>query len=60
MFNFFKKDPKKRIEQDYARKLAEAMEAQRNGDIRLYSSLMEEANKTLKRLDQFDAADSHQ
>lgn len=51
MFNFFKSDPTKKLEKQYKEKLEEALLAQRNGDIRTYSMLTEEAEGLLKRLD---------
>lgn len=43
MFNWLNADPQKQRQKLYEQKLQQAMEAQRNGDIRLYSELMEEA-----------------
>ncbi len=48
MFGLFKASPAKqaqKLQQAYEKKLAEAMNAQRNGDIRSYSMLSEEAEK---------------
>lgn len=48
MFSFFKSSPEKqaqKLQQSYEKKLSEAMHAQRNGDIRSYSMLSEEAEK---------------
>ncbi|MCD8513886.1 MAG: DUF6435 family protein [Nitrincola sp.] len=48
MFGLFKSNPAKQVQklqQAYEKKLAEAMHAQRNGDIRGYSALTEEAEK---------------
>ncbi len=44
MFNFLKKDTTKALQKAYERKLTEAQKAQRNGDIRAYSMLSEEAD----------------
>ena len=43
MFSFFKPDPTKKLQKQYAEKLEAAMHAQRNGDIRKYSELTAQA-----------------
>ncbi|GEK49241.1 hypothetical protein HPA02_35240 [Bisbaumannia pacifica] len=43
MFGLFKRDPSKRLFKAYERKLTEAMEASRNGDMRANARLTEEA-----------------
>lgn len=43
MLGMFKRDPKKKLQQDYERKLQAAMEASRNGDMRANATLTEEA-----------------
>lgn len=43
MFNWLKANPSKQRQKVYEQKLQQAMEAQRSGDIRRYSELMEEA-----------------
>lgn len=43
MLGFLKGDPKKKLQKAYNDKLAKALHAQRNGDLRTHSSLMEEA-----------------
>jgi mRNA-degrading endonuclease RelE of RelBE toxin-antitoxin system len=40
----------KKLQKAYESKLGEAMQAQRNGDIRSYSMLSEEADKLYKQL----------
>ncbi|TVQ68420.1 MAG: Lacal_2735 family protein [Oceanospirillales bacterium] len=53
MFGLFKSSAEKqaqKLQQAYEKKLTEAMNAQRNGDIRGYSALSEEADKLLKEL----------
>ena len=45
MFSLFKKDPIKKLNKTYEAKLEQAMHAQRNGDIKSYSMLTEEAEK---------------
>ena len=43
MFGLFRRDPLKGLNQEYEKKLEQAMLAQRKGDIRSYSQLTEEA-----------------
>jgi hypothetical protein len=45
MFSFFKSDPVKKLKKEYELKVTEAMNAQRNGDIKSYSSLISESEK---------------
>lgn len=45
MFNFFKKNPTKKLEKSYLNKLEQAMHAQRKGDIKSYSMLTAEAEE---------------
>lgn len=40
----------KKLQKEYESKLGEAMQAQRNGDIRTYSMLSEEADKLYQQL----------
>lgn len=51
MFGWLKRDPKKKLEQAYARKLEEARDVQRSGDIVRYSELMAEAELLMRLLD---------
>ena len=55
MFSWFKKDPAATLQSAYQKKLTEAMHAQRNGDIRSYSSLTQEASLIKKELDALQA-----
>lgn len=50
MFSFLKKDTTKSLQKAYEKKLTEAQLAQRNGDIRSYSMLSEEADKLYQML----------
>jgi hypothetical protein len=43
VFSIFKKDPAKKLQKEYMAKLEQAMLAQRNGDIKLYSEISTEA-----------------
>ncbi|MBP6520420.1 MULTISPECIES: DUF6435 family protein [unclassified Shewanella] len=45
MFSIFKKNPLKKLTQQYNAKLEQAMHAQRKGDIRSYSLLTAEAEQ---------------
>lgn len=54
MFGIFKSDPRKGLQKDYEKKLAAAMHAQRNGDIRAYSTLTEEAEALYAELQALD------
>jgi hypothetical protein len=57
MFSLFKKDPMKKLNENYEAKLEQAMHAQRNGDIKSYAMLTEEAeviNKEIQRLENSD------
>jgi hypothetical protein len=51
MFQFLKTDPAKKVRDKYIRKLAEAVKAQRNGDLNSYATLSEEADALAKSLD---------
>ena len=51
MFGIFKRDPVKKLEEEYARKLTEAVEAQRNGKIEIYGELTAESEEILKRIE---------
>lgn len=52
MFSFLKKDPTAKLKKQYSDRLEEAMNAQRNGDMRLYAELTEEAEKLFAELQQ--------
>jgi hypothetical protein len=43
MLSIFKRDPVKKLKKAYMQKLEQAMNAQRNGDIRAYSAITQEA-----------------
>ena len=55
MFGMFKRDPKKKLQQAYERKLQAAMEASRNGDMRANAALTEEAETILAEINRLDA-----
>ncbi|MFY7992402.1 MAG: DUF6435 family protein [Bacteriovoracaceae bacterium] len=52
MFGFLKSDPKKKLQQEFEKKLADAVEAQRNGNIELYAKLSTEAEEILKKIEE--------
>ena len=51
MFGWFRSDPKKKLETQYAAKLEQARDAQRNGNIQGYANLMAEAETILLEID---------
>ncbi|WP_166831902.1 DUF6435 family protein [Thalassoroseus pseudoceratinae] len=52
MFRWFRRNETKNLENAYARKLEEARDVQRRGDIVRYSELMAEADKILQEVEQ--------
>ena len=56
MFGMFKSDPVKKLRKEYNAKLEAAMTAQRNGDIRTYSMLTQEADAIWKQLEPLEKA----
>ena len=55
MFSFFKSDPVKKLEKQHSALLEKAMHAQRNGDIRSYSMITQEADDLSKKIDALKA-----
>ncbi|MFT5716899.1 MAG: hypothetical protein ACJAWS_003257 [Oleiphilaceae bacterium] len=55
MFSIFKPNPRKKLEKLYKQKLELAMIAQRNGDIRSYSTITSEAQDIWEEIKKFDA-----
>ncbi|RBO80178.1 DUF6435 family protein [Marinomonas aquiplantarum] len=55
MFSFLKADPKKKLNKEYGELLEKAMQAQRGGDIRLYSELTEKAEAVKARLGEVES-----
>lgn len=51
MFGLFKKSPLKRWQKDHEALLTKAFNAQRNGDIRLYSTLTAEAEALREKIE---------
>jgi len=54
MFNLFKKDPVSALKKQYAKKLEDALQYQRSGDIKTYSMLTHEAEQILAEIDQLE------
>ena len=51
MFGWLRGDPKTKLESQYTQKLEQARDAQRNGNIQGYASLMAEAETILQKID---------
>ncbi len=51
MFSFFKRDPVKKLRQQYDAKAEQAMLAQRKGDMRLFADLTAEAEALWQQLE---------
>ena len=54
MFGWMKSDPVKQLRKQYHAKLEEALQAQRNGNIRQYSFLTAEAEKLREKLEEIE------
>ena len=52
MFGLFKKDPVKKLRQQYDQKLEQAMLAQRSGNLRLFADLTAESELLWQQLEQ--------
>lgn len=59
MFGIFKKDPLKKLKDEYAKKLKEAVDAQRNGNIALFSKLSTEAEEILKKWEELEQSEKN-
>lgn len=55
MLSWFRRDPVAQLEKKYAKKLEEARDAQRNGKIPLYATLMGEAEEIATEIDRLKA-----
>lgn len=51
MFGWLRRNPRKKLEAQYAQKLEQARDAQRNGNIKGYADLMAEAETILQEID---------
>lgn len=54
MLGLFKSDPKKKLQKAYESKLEKALHAQRNGDLRAHSTLMQEAENLYAEIQALD------
>lgn len=54
MFSLFKKSPIDRLKKDYSTVLEQAMQAQRKGDIKLYSQLSDKAENILQKITELE------
>jgi septal ring factor EnvC (AmiA/AmiB activator) len=50
LFGLFKKDPTEKLKKEYQKKLEEAMNAQRRGDIQKYAELTAEAEELVEKI----------
>ncbi len=55
MFGLFKKDPLKKLNDEYTQLLNKAMQAQRSGDIRTYSELSQKAEEIGKKIEALES-----
>jgi len=58
MFGLFNNSPLKKLRKEHEILATRAFQAQRNGDIRLYSTLTAEAETLKKQIDELDREDS--
>lgn len=56
MFGLFRKSPLKKWQKDHEALLAKAFQAQRNGNIRLYSTLTAEAEVLREKIEAFGSS----
>ena len=54
MFNIFKSNPINKLNKQYQQLLTQGMEAQRNGDIRKYAELTEQAEKIYTQIKELE------
>ncbi len=51
MFGLFKIDPVKKLQQEYQKKMEQARDRQRSGDIKGYAHLVAEAEEIIKKME---------
>lgn len=51
MFGLFKKDPVKKLEEQYKKLMEEAMNIQRSGDIKAYARKVAEAEEVAQKIE---------
>jgi len=56
MFSIFKKNPLKKLNKRYEAKLEQAMNAQRNGDIKSYSMITAEAETIAVQIQELESS----
>lgn len=54
MFGFFKKDPVKKLQKEYENLMAEAMQIQRSGDLKLYAKKIEAAEAIQNKIEELE------
>ena len=59
MFGLFRKSPLKQWQKDHEALLARAFQAQRNGNIRLYSTLTAEAEALREKIEAFKSSEGN-
>lgn len=52
MFSFLRRDPTKKLKKQHTDLLGQAMQAQRNGDMRRYAKLTSEAEAVFKKIEE--------
>ncbi|MCR9204140.1 MAG: DUF6435 family protein [Halobacteriovoraceae bacterium] len=55
MFGIFKSDPIKKLQKEYEKVSAQAIEAQRNGNIELFGELSQKADELGKEIDKLQS-----
>ena len=55
MFSFLKRNPASKLKKQYEAILEQAMQAQRNGDIKTYSLLTADAEEIYKKIQKLEA-----
>jgi len=60
MFSFFKSDPLKKLQRERAKKLEQAMHAQRNGDMRSYAAITSEAEQLQQEIQKLEQGSNNQ
>ena len=58
MFGLFKKNPTKRLEQEYRIMMEEARDIQRSGDLRAYAAKLQEAEEVMKKIEAIKAGNN--
>lgn len=59
MFGLFKKNPLKKLKQDYAQCLEQARDLQRNGDIKGFAIMTAKAEGILQKIDTLEERSAH-